>query len=65
MNEMRQLHLPAELCDVAEKKFGLTFASLEELLVFLLSDLVRDDASRFDQEEERLIENRLRDLGYL
>jgi hypothetical protein len=65
MNEMRQLHLPAELCDAAEKKFDETFASLEELLVFLLRDLLRDDVSRFDQAEEKLIENRLRDLGYL
>jgi hypothetical protein len=65
MTEMRELRLPANLCEGAEKKFGQRFGSVEELLVFVLRDLLRDDATRFDQAEEKLIEDRLRDLGYI
>jgi len=65
MTEMRDVRLPADLCAAAEKKFGSTFANLEELLIFVLRDLSRDDASQFDQAEQRLVEERLRELGYL
>ncbi len=65
MTELREVRLPADLCSAAEKKFGQTFGSVEELLIFILRDLLRDDTSRFDQAEEKLIEDRLRDLGYI
>jgi hypothetical protein len=65
MTEMRDVRLPAEVCAAAEKKFGNVFGSLEELLVFVLRDLSRDDASSADQAEQRLVEERLRELGYL
>jgi len=65
MTELRAVHLPADLCAAAEKKFGDTFANLEELLVFVLRDLSRDEASQFDQAEQHLVEERLRELGYL
>ncbi len=65
MMETRGLRLPEELCVAAEKKFGQAFGSLEELLALVLRDLLRDDASSADQEEERLVEQRLRELGYL
>jgi hypothetical protein len=59
------MQLPGGLCAAAEKKFGQVFGSLEELLTFVLSDLLRDDALQADQAEQRLIEERLRELGYL
>ena len=62
---MRTIKLPAELCDRAEKRFGKEFGDLEQLLDFVLRDLVRDDAARADEGEQRIIEQRLRDLGYL
>jgi len=65
MSELRTVQLPAELCGTAEKKFGNVFPSLEELLRFILLDLVRDEAIKADQAEERLIEERLKELGYL
>jgi len=45
----------------AEKKFG----SLEQLLESVLRDLLRDDDAQMGEAEQRLIEHRLRDLGYL
>jgi hypothetical protein len=65
MTEMRDVQLPADLCSAAEKKFGHVFASLEELLIFVLRDLARDEADRFDEDEQRLVAQRLRELGYL
>lgn len=65
MSEMREVRLPADLCAATEKKLGHAFGSLEELLVFVLRDLSRDDASQADQTELRLVEERLRELGYL
>ena len=65
MTEMKMVQLPADLCAVAEKKFAHRFANLEELLVFVLQDLTQDEARQFDEAEQRLVEQRLRELGYL
>lgn len=65
MTEMKTLRLPADLCAAAEKKFGHVFGSLEELLTFILQDLSGDEASQLDEAEQRLVEERLRELGYL
>jgi hypothetical protein len=65
MTEMRDVRLPADVCDAAEKKFANTFRSLDEMLIFILRDLLRDDGSQADQAEQRLVEERLRELGYL
>lgn len=62
---MREVSLPAELCEALERCFGEQFAEIEELLVFVLREIVRDDAHRLDQSDQRLIEARLRDLGYI
>ena len=63
--EMREVRLPADLCAAAEKQFGQTFNTLEELLIFVLRDLAGDSVSALDQAEQRLVEQRLRELGYL
>ncbi len=65
MTELRTVNLPADLCERAEKKFGGRFDTLEQLLEFILSDLLRDDAEQADQQEQNVLEQRLRDLGYL
>jgi hypothetical protein len=35
------------------------------LLIFVLRDLSRDDAFQADQAEQSMVEERLRELGYL
>ena len=64
-DRMREVRLPAELCQNAEQRFGARFGSLEQFLVFVLQELLRDDAAQMDQAEQRIIEERLRDLGYI
>ena len=62
---MRTLKLPADLCGQLEKKFGKRFSGLEQLLEYILHELLRDEAAQADEGEQRIIEQRLRDLGYL
>jgi hypothetical protein len=65
MNGMREVSLPEDLCAAAEKKFARKFGSLEELLTFILRELSRDEALQLDHAEQRIIEERLRELGYI
>ena len=59
------VNLPEDLCVRAEKKFGEKFGNLEKLLEYVLQDLLRDDAAQADEREQRIIEQRLKELGYL
>ncbi len=65
VTETRAVELPAELCVRAEKRFGEKFGSLAQLLEYVLRDLLRDDAAQADEGEQRILEQRLRELGYL
>jgi hypothetical protein len=64
-NHSREVRLPVELCEAAERKFGERFGSLEQFLTFVLQQLLRDDAARMDEDEQRVVEQRLKDLGYI
>jgi hypothetical protein len=64
-SDLRDVRLPVQLCNEAEQRFAARFGNLEELLTFLLRELLRDDAAQMDQAEQRIIEERLHDLGYI
>ena len=61
MNSERQIHLPEDLCAAIEKRFG----NLESFVVSVLRELLSDDAAVMDENEQRIVEERLRELGYL
>jgi hypothetical protein len=65
MTQSRTIHLPEDLCAQTEKWMAGRFENLEALLVFLLQEIVKDDASRLNQAEEQIVEQRLRELGYI
>lgn len=66
MNSWRELRLPSELCEKVEEQIrGSEFASLEEFLIFVLRELTSRNSSRLEEQERRVIEQRLRDLGYM
>ena len=65
MTQYRTIRLPEELCVEAEKRLAGRFDSLEMLVSFLLAEIVKDDGSKFDRAEEQMVEDRLRDLGYI
>ena len=62
---VRQVRLPAELCRQAEARYAARHGSLEQFLIHVLQELVRDDAAQMDLAEQQIIEARLRDLGYV
>ncbi len=61
----RTVNLPEELCATAERLYGSRFSGLEALIVFLLEEITRQDATRMDEEEQRIVEERLKELGYI
>jgi len=65
MSEWRELRLSADLCAAAEQKFAASFRSVEELVTFLLEDLIRGDTIDMDRADQAVVEQRLRDLGYM
>jgi hypothetical protein len=65
MTDLREVKLPTELCQKAEQLYGKRFGSLEQFLIFALQELTRDDATQSDQAEQKIIEERLKDLGYI
>jgi len=65
MSESREIRLPTDLCAAAEERFGGTFPGVEELVTFLLQELIRGDTLKLDRADQAIVEDRLRDLGYI
>ena len=65
MTARRQISLPEDLCAVAEQRFTPRFENLESFLEYVLRDLTQNDAESLDQAEQKMLERRLRDLGYI
>ena len=62
---MVEVHLPAELCKSALERFGSRFDSIDALLTFILQEVLFSDAVKMDEAEQRMLEARLKDLGYM
>lgn len=65
MNQYRSVRLPEELCEQAEQWLKGRFESLEALITFALQEIIKDEGGKLDQEEEEMVQQRLRDLGYI
>ena len=65
MDPMRTVALREDLCRTVEQRFAHRFGGLEELLTAALEELVRDDALKIDENEQKIIEERLKQLGYV
>lgn len=66
VNTWRDLRLPAELCRSAEERIkGTSFRNLEDFLTFVLRELTSQRGAQAEEQERKLVEERLRDLGYL
>ena len=65
MAQGRTITLPEDLCERAEKQFKGRFENIEALLTFVLQEITKSNASQLDRSEEQMLEQRLRDLGYL
>jgi hypothetical protein len=65
VSDFRLVRLPEELCGQAERWLKGRFDSLEALITFALQEIVSDDGSKLDEQEEEMVQQRLRDLGYI
>ena len=65
MLQKRSVQLSADLCESAEQRYRSAFGNIEQLLEAALTELLRDDAAKLNHQETQLVEQRLRDLGYL
>ncbi len=65
MTQYRTVRLPEDLCAQAERWLNGRFDNLEALIAFLLQEILKDDGSALDQREEEIVQQRLRDLGYI
>lgn len=65
MKAMRCVSLPEDLCGAAEEKFGHRYGTIDELLSTVIAELLREDAEKMDENEQRTIEERLKGLGYI
>jgi hypothetical protein len=65
MSATREVKLPEDLCNKVEQLYQKRFGELDQLLTFALEELSRNSAARADHAEQRIIEERLKDLGYI
>jgi hypothetical protein len=65
MPQHRTIELPEDLCATADRWLHGRFDNLEAMLRVVLEQIVKNDSRDFDESEEQLLEQRLRDLGYL
>jgi hypothetical protein len=65
MSTLREVKLPADLCQKVERQYGQQFGDLEQFLTFVLRELAGDEAATADLSEQQIIEQRLRDMGYI
>jgi hypothetical protein len=65
---LRTVHLPEEIVQALERRMqGSSFESVDVLIAFILGRLVdhtRGDTA-FTEEDERLLRDRLRSMGYI
>jgi len=66
LSPWRELRLPADVCKKMEQRLqGSQFPSLEEFLTFVMREISSSDTSKIKSKERELLEQRLRDLGYM
>jgi hypothetical protein len=65
LTQKRSVQLSDELCVAAERRYAAVFGNIEQLLEAVLTELVRDEAAKLDEAEQELVQQRLRELGYL
>ena len=65
-NSQRNVRLPSHLYEAGERLIqGTRFRTVEEFLAFVLQELTTAAGERLDERERKVIEDRLRGLGYL
>jgi Arc/MetJ-type ribon-helix-helix transcriptional regulator len=63
----REIHLPEEVARDVEKRIqGSSFGSVDAFVTFVLARLLEQSGeTAFSEEDERVLKERLRSLGYI
>ena len=61
----REIRIKESLYQAIQDRFGPQFGSVDELVGFVLQELLRNDTTALDESEQQMIRARLKDLGYL
>ena len=65
-DEKRILSLPPELFNKIEERTKVTgFSSVDEYVIFILEEVLKEDEEAASNEEDEEVKKRLRALGYL
>ena len=64
-DQYRTVRLPEGLCKEAESWLHGRFENLEALITFAVRETIKDEGAKLDQREEEMVQQRLRDLGYI
>ena len=59
------MRIPEPLCEDAENWLKGRFENLEALITFALQEIIKDEGTKLDRQEEEMVQQRLRDLGYI
>ena len=62
---LREIRIKESLYQGVQRRFGAQFACVDDLVEFVLQELLRDDMTALDESEQQMIRARLKDLGYL
>ncbi len=62
---LREVKIPGDIYQAVQDRFGRQFNSVDDFVEFALRELLRDDSGALDESEQQMIQNRLKDLGYL
>ena len=65
VSRYRSLQIPEELCAQAERWLRGRFNNLEDLVAFALEEIIKEESAKLDQQEEEMVQQRLKDLGYI
>jgi len=65
MGPLRSVTVPEKLCVAAEQKFAHRFGTVDELITELLKQLLQENSLAMDENEQHVIEERLKGLGYI
>ncbi len=64
--ERKAVSLPAELYRKIEERIGTTeFSSVDEYVMFVLEEVLKEEEPAFSGREEEEVKKRLKALGYL
>lgn len=65
MDGNRSVQIPEDLYRTIKDRLGSQFTNVDDFVSYVLREVLREDFPSFDESEQKMIQSRLKDLGYL